>query len=171
MRSAAALLTLATCPHRQKLALPVVIALEPVGFVVGGRAEAIDDDWGGVEAVIRLDAAQFGPDAVAGLDAFSHLVVVFQFHLVDPADVQIGRPPAPGEPGLARGGHVRPAGQDATEPPRRVDLPPHRGRRASTCTCGVSMPSTGRRCSTSSPTCGSSSRPAADVRQPPGPPS
>jgi tRNA-Thr(GGU) m(6)t(6)A37 methyltransferase TsaA len=70
--------------------LAVVIALAPVGFVMGGRSEAVDDDWGGVEAVIRLDGTQFGPAAVAGLDAFSHLVVVFQFHLVDPADVQAG---------------------------------------------------------------------------------
>jgi tRNA-Thr(GGU) m(6)t(6)A37 methyltransferase TsaA len=67
-----------------------VISLEPVGVVVGGRTEAIDDDWGGVAAVIRLDAGRFGPDAVAGLDQFSHLVVVFQFHLVDEADVQTG---------------------------------------------------------------------------------
>jgi tRNA (adenine37-N6)-methyltransferase len=67
-----------------------MITLEPVGVVVGGRSEAIDDDWGAIEAVIRLDPAQFGPDAVAGLSAFSHLVVVFQFHLVDPADVQSG---------------------------------------------------------------------------------
>jgi tRNA-Thr(GGU) m(6)t(6)A37 methyltransferase TsaA len=70
--------------------LPVVITLEPVGIVVGGRAEPIDDDWGGIDAVIRLDAARFGPDAVAGLSDFSHLVVVFQFHLVDPADVRKG---------------------------------------------------------------------------------
>jgi tRNA (adenine37-N6)-methyltransferase len=67
-----------------------VITLEPVGVVVGGSAEAIDDDWGDVKAVLRLDGTQFGPDAVAGLAAFSHLVVVFQFHLVDPADVVTG---------------------------------------------------------------------------------
>ena len=84
------LLTLAPCPHAQKLPLAVVIALEPVGFVVGGRTEPIDGDWGRVEALIRLDGAQFGPDAVAGLGAFSHLVVVFQFHRVEPADVQSG---------------------------------------------------------------------------------
>jgi tRNA (adenine37-N6)-methyltransferase len=67
-----------------------MITLEPVGVVVGGRSEPIDDDWGGVEAVIRMDAARFGPDAVAGLSDFSHLVVVFQFHLVDPDEVQSG---------------------------------------------------------------------------------
>ena len=90
MRSAAAPLTLAPCPHAQKLPLAIVIALQPVGFVLGGRTEPIDDDWGGVEAVIRLDGTQFGTDAVEGLGAFSHLVVVFQFHQVDPADVQSG---------------------------------------------------------------------------------
>jgi tRNA (adenine37-N6)-methyltransferase len=83
-------LALARCPHAQKLALLPVMTLEPVGLVIGGRAEAIDDDWGGVEAIIRIDAARFGPDSVAGLSDFSHLVVVFVFHLVDPADVQTG---------------------------------------------------------------------------------
>ncbi len=66
------------------------IALEPVGIVLGGRTDAVDDDWGGVEALIRLDGARFGHDAVAGLGEFSHLVVVFQFHLVDESEVQTG---------------------------------------------------------------------------------
>jgi tRNA-Thr(GGU) m(6)t(6)A37 methyltransferase TsaA len=67
-----------------------VIALEPVGTVVGGRADEEDDHWGPVEAVIRLDGTRFGPEAVAGLAEFSHLVVVFHFHLVPESDVQIG---------------------------------------------------------------------------------
>ncbi len=67
-----------------------MIALTPVGYVVGGRRQPIDDQWGQVEAVISLDTARFGEDAVAGLDAFSHLVVVFQFHLVDESTVQSG---------------------------------------------------------------------------------
>jgi tRNA-Thr(GGU) m(6)t(6)A37 methyltransferase TsaA len=67
-----------------------VISLEPIGVVVGGRGEAIDDDWGSVEAVIQLDVDRFGPDAVAGLDAFSHLLVVFHFHLVEEATVVTG---------------------------------------------------------------------------------
>ncbi len=67
-----------------------MIPLEPVGVVVGGRSDAVDDDWGAVEAVVRLDGERFGPDAVAGLHEFSHLVVVFQFHLVDPSQVQTG---------------------------------------------------------------------------------
>ncbi|WP_433511841.1 SAM-dependent methyltransferase [Nonomuraea sp. CA-143628] len=63
------------------------VSLQPVGTVVGGRTEAFDDDWNTEEAVIRLDGSRFTPDSLAGLEAFSHLEVVFQFHLVDPASV------------------------------------------------------------------------------------
>ncbi|NRQ32385.1 SAM-dependent methyltransferase [Nonomuraea sp. NN258] len=61
--------------------------LEPVATVVGGRAEPFDDDWNTEQAVIRIDGSRFGPDSLAGLDAFSHLEVVYLFHLVDPAEV------------------------------------------------------------------------------------
>ncbi|MEU6780303.1 SAM-dependent methyltransferase [Nonomuraea angiospora] len=63
------------------------VTLQPVGTVVGGRAEAFDDDWNTEEALIRLDGTRFQPDSLAGLDAFSHLEVVFLFHLVDPGSV------------------------------------------------------------------------------------
>ncbi len=66
------------------------VTLTPVGWVEGGRHEVRDDDWGGVHAVIRLDGNRFGPDAVAGLDEFSHLEVVFLFHLVPEAAVERG---------------------------------------------------------------------------------
>jgi hypothetical protein len=35
------------------------IAIRPIGFVKGGRSEAIDGAWDGVEAQIALDPAQF----------------------------------------------------------------------------------------------------------------
>jgi tRNA (adenine37-N6)-methyltransferase len=60
-----------------------------IGRVEGGRSEPVDDDWGDVEAVIRLDE-RFGEDALAGLDAFSHLEVVYAFHLVEEAAVEQG---------------------------------------------------------------------------------
>ncbi len=66
------------------------IVVEPIGAVVGGRTEPLDDDWGAVEAVIRLDGRRFRPDVVAGLGDFSHLVVVFVFHLVDEARIETG---------------------------------------------------------------------------------
>jgi tRNA-Thr(GGU) m(6)t(6)A37 methyltransferase TsaA len=56
--------------------------MEPIGYVRGGRTEPIDDDWGDVEATIELDASQFDPDVSAGLSDFSHLDVVYVFHLV-----------------------------------------------------------------------------------------
>ncbi|MQY10226.1 tRNA (adenine(37)-N6)-methyltransferase [Streptomyces sp. RB5] len=62
--------------------------LEPVGLVVGGRPDPYDDDWGVERAVIRLTG--YGPEALAGLDEFSHLEVVFAFHLVDPDDIHTG---------------------------------------------------------------------------------
>ena len=57
-------------------------------MVVGGRAEAVDDDWNAERAVIRLDPDKYTAAALAGLADFSHLEVVFLFHLVDPATVQ-----------------------------------------------------------------------------------
>ncbi|WP_327068037.1 SAM-dependent methyltransferase [Kitasatospora sp. NBC_01302] len=58
------------------------VRLRPIGLVTGGRTEVIDDDWGQVAAVIRLDPAQYGAEALLGLDAFTHLEVVFHFHKV-----------------------------------------------------------------------------------------
>jgi tRNA-Thr(GGU) m(6)t(6)A37 methyltransferase TsaA len=65
------------------------LTLEPIGFVVGGRDEVIDDDWGGVAAVIRL-SPDFSPDAVLGLDDFSHLEVVYSFHRAEAGDLERG---------------------------------------------------------------------------------
>jgi tRNA-Thr(GGU) m(6)t(6)A37 methyltransferase TsaA len=67
-----------------------MIVLEPIGVVVGGRTSGDDDDWGGVESIIRLDPDRFDRDAVSGLEAFSHLCVVFHFHLVEAAHIVAG---------------------------------------------------------------------------------
>lgn len=64
--------------------------LHAIGHVRGGRAEMIDDDWGGVEAAIELDAARFGPEALAGLDAFSHAEVIFLFDRVPDETIETG---------------------------------------------------------------------------------
>ncbi|MFC9398171.1 SAM-dependent methyltransferase [Streptomyces sp. NPDC057027] len=69
---------------------PGVIVSRPVGRVVGGRDEVRDDEWGDVESVVRLDAEAFGPEALAGLDAFSHLEVVYHFDRVSPDAVETG---------------------------------------------------------------------------------
>jgi tRNA (adenine37-N6)-methyltransferase len=69
---------------------PGAIVLEPIGVVRGGRTEPMDDDWARVEATVALDGTRFPVDAVAGLGEFSHVDVVFLFHLVDPAGVHVG---------------------------------------------------------------------------------
>jgi len=56
-------------------------ALEPIGRVEALRASPEDDFWGGETATIVLDA-RFSPEALAGLDAFSHVEVIFLFHAV-----------------------------------------------------------------------------------------
>jgi tRNA-Thr(GGU) m(6)t(6)A37 methyltransferase TsaA len=57
------------------------IQLHPIGYVRGGRKEPIDDGWDDVVASIELVPA-YGPEALAGLDEFSHVEVVFHFHRV-----------------------------------------------------------------------------------------
>jgi len=63
------------------------IHLQPIGHVRGGRAVVEDDDWGAVTARIELDPAVIDPEATEGLDAFSHIEVVFQFDRVDETGV------------------------------------------------------------------------------------
>ncbi|WKX68734.1 SAM-dependent methyltransferase [Streptomyces sp. XD-27] len=62
----------------------------PIGRVIGGRAAVADDDWGPVTAVIRLDEARFGPEALYGLEDFSHLEVVYHFDRVPEDRIQLG---------------------------------------------------------------------------------
>jgi tRNA (Thr-GGU) A37 N-methylase len=64
--------------------------VEPIAYVVGGRIEPTDDYWGGTRSTIRIDGTRFGADATAGLDEFSHLEIVFRFHLTDPTDLNLG---------------------------------------------------------------------------------
>jgi tRNA-Thr(GGU) m(6)t(6)A37 methyltransferase TsaA len=64
--------------------------IEAVGLVRGGRADPIDDDWGQSLSTIELDPMQFGPDALAGLSAFSHAEIVFFFDKVPPEKIEKG---------------------------------------------------------------------------------
>lgn len=66
-------------------ALPVA----PVAYVRGGRSSPEDDNWGRERAAIELVDA-LPPEALAGLDAFSHAEIIFQFHLVPDAKIETG---------------------------------------------------------------------------------
>ena len=60
-----------------------------IGHVSSPRAAATDDDWGAVESTIALDDA-FDAASLRGLAEFSHIEVVYLFHLVDAASVTTG---------------------------------------------------------------------------------
>lgn len=64
--------------------------VQPVAHVIGGRTEPTDDYWGGTRAIIRIDSDRFPAEATQGLEEFSHLEVVFRFHLTDPTDLNLG---------------------------------------------------------------------------------
>jgi tRNA (adenine37-N6)-methyltransferase len=61
------------------------ISLLPIGRVVSSRAQPSDDGWDAETASIEL-SGRFTADALVGLDAFSHVEVVYHFHLVPESD-------------------------------------------------------------------------------------
>ena len=63
--------------------------VEPIGHVIGGRRETQDDRWGAERCVIEL-ASRFGAESLAGLADFSHLEVIYCFHLVPDAEIETG---------------------------------------------------------------------------------
>jgi tRNA-Thr(GGU) m(6)t(6)A37 methyltransferase TsaA len=64
------------------------IILEPIGRVSSPRTIPLDDDWDVITATITLDHHRFTPEALTGLDAFSHVEVVYLFDRVDPASIE-----------------------------------------------------------------------------------
>jgi tRNA (adenine37-N6)-methyltransferase len=61
--------------------LPKSFEIEPIAFVSSTRAEPIDDQWDNEAATIRL-AGRFDESALAGLEAFSHIDVLYIFDQV-----------------------------------------------------------------------------------------
>jgi tRNA (adenine37-N6)-methyltransferase len=72
--------------HREAI---LNIELQAIGFVEAQRHDAEDDYWGGEEACISL-APPFAPDALQGLMEFSHVEVLFLFHLVEVSKIVSG---------------------------------------------------------------------------------
>ena len=59
------------------------ITIRPIGYVRNQVREPKEDYWGGVQSMIELDVDQFGPDALRGLDDFSHIEVLFHLSGVE----------------------------------------------------------------------------------------
>ena len=64
--------------------------IEPIGWVSSPRRASVDDNWDSVTATINLDGDRFAPEALLGLDQFSHVEVVYLFDQVDPRTVHTG---------------------------------------------------------------------------------
>jgi tRNA-Thr(GGU) m(6)t(6)A37 methyltransferase TsaA len=60
-----------------------------IGVVASSRDEAIDDDWGAIEATITLHEP-YDESSLRGLAEFSHVDVVFLFDRVRLDEVQTG---------------------------------------------------------------------------------
>ena len=90
----------------------------PIATVSSSRIEATDDDWGDVEATLTLREPH-GPSALAGLEAFSHLEVIYLFHLVDPSSVNLGAR-------VPRGNPAWPRSASSTSSPFMAEFGPRR---------------------------------------------
>ena len=126
------------------------ILMKPIGVVASSRAEPIDDEWDAVSSHILIDGGQFTADAVAGLDAFSHLEVLYHFDRVAEPEIERGaRPPAVAPIGRSWGylPSAGRAGPTASPPPSAASG----GLTALSFMSKDSTPSTGRRCWMSSP--------------------
>jgi tRNA (adenine37-N6)-methyltransferase len=64
-----------------------MITVIPIGTVRSTRADLADDGWDGVRARIEL-TAEFEPDALAGIEDFSHAEVIFHFDRADESTVE-----------------------------------------------------------------------------------
>lgn len=67
----------------------MTITFISIGTVRSTRSETVDDDWDRERVHVALDA-RFSADALAGLDAFSHVEILFHMDRVDPAKIETG---------------------------------------------------------------------------------
>ncbi|PLR91969.1 SAM-dependent methyltransferase [Bacillus sp. T33-2] len=60
-----------------------------IGTVTTDRKDAVDDYWGEVTSIIEMDE-RFDESCLDGIDSFSHLEIIYLFHLVDDNKIQYG---------------------------------------------------------------------------------
>ena len=65
------------------------IRLSPIAWVHNTRSATTDDEWGSLVSEIVLDPS-LPQESLDGLEAFSHIEIIFHFHLVDEAEVVFG---------------------------------------------------------------------------------
>jgi len=66
------------------------LTLLPIGTVRSSRLLPEDDLWDAVTSSVELDASRFSPEALAGLESFSHVEVLFVMDRVEDARIETG---------------------------------------------------------------------------------
>lgn len=65
-----------------------MFTIEPIGFVTNSRKEIKDDFWGDVTSEIEI-SSKLPPECLKGIEEFSHLEIIFYFHLLDASKIDI----------------------------------------------------------------------------------
>jgi tRNA (adenine37-N6)-methyltransferase len=63
--------------------------MEPIGRVEARRTQTEDDNWGAEQSRVIL-AERFAPEALHGIEDFSHAEIVFLFDRVNPENIVTG---------------------------------------------------------------------------------
>ncbi|MFN8006597.1 MAG: SAM-dependent methyltransferase [Terriglobia bacterium] len=62
------------------------VEMEAVGYIESIRSQVEDDYWGGQESCIVL-SNRFTPEALQGMEEYSHLEIIFLMDRVDPSKI------------------------------------------------------------------------------------
>lgn len=66
-----------------------MITLKPIGVVKNSRMVPEDDDWGTITSEIVI-AEDLGEDSLREIESFSHIEVIYFFHLVPEEKIETG---------------------------------------------------------------------------------
>lgn len=66
-----------------------MITITPIGYVSSPREDISDENWGDVESRIEL-GPEFGPEALDGIEEFSHVEVIYLFDRVPEDRIERG---------------------------------------------------------------------------------
>jgi len=62
--------------------------IEPIGYVSNTRTTVTDDNWGSIISKIKI-SHKLSEKCLKGIDQYSHLEIIFYFHLADPSKINI----------------------------------------------------------------------------------
>ncbi|MDX2034728.1 MAG: SAM-dependent methyltransferase [Blastocatellia bacterium] len=94
------------------------ITIQPIGIIRSPRRTPEDDDWGAVASEFVLDEA-FDEESLAEIESFSHVEVIFHFHLVEEKKIETGARHPRNNPAWPRAGIFAQRGKNR---PNRLGL-------------------------------------------------